>query len=107
MLTLLPGARAEARFTIGADHPSLPGHFPGAPVVPGVVILDEVLAGLQLPAGEPVALPSVKFVRPLLPGQIAIIEYKGEAAQIRFSVSHDGELLASGLVRRAGPVAPR
>jgi len=31
---------------IRADHPSLPGHFPGAPLVPGVVILDEVLEAL-------------------------------------------------------------
>ena len=32
---------------IHADHPSLPGHFPGAPLVPGVVILDEVIAALE------------------------------------------------------------
>ena len=31
-------------FRIAADHPCLPGHFPGQPVVPGVVVLDRVLA---------------------------------------------------------------
>jgi 3-hydroxyacyl-[acyl-carrier-protein] dehydratase len=36
----------EGRRTISADHPSLPGHFPGTPIVPGVVILDEILAAL-------------------------------------------------------------
>src|SRR6266516_2960645 len=36
----------EVRRTIGADHPSLPGHFPGTPIVPGVVILDEIVAAL-------------------------------------------------------------
>jgi 3-hydroxyacyl-[acyl-carrier-protein] dehydratase len=57
--------------TIGADHPSLPGHFPNAPLVPGVVILDEVLAALgewrehyQL-----TAIRMVKFLMPLKPDQ--------------------------------------
>ena len=30
-------------FTIAYDHPSLAGHFPGNPIVPGVVILDQVI----------------------------------------------------------------
>ena len=37
----------EVSRTISANHPSLPGHFPGAPLVPGVLILDEVLAALR------------------------------------------------------------
>jgi 3-hydroxyacyl-[acyl-carrier-protein] dehydratase len=56
---------------INADHPSLPGHFPGEPLVPGVVILDEVLAALfqwqkdcQL-----TGIRAVKFIAPLRPGQ--------------------------------------
>ncbi len=35
-------AMIERVVTIPADHPSLPGHFPGRPIVPAVVILDEV-----------------------------------------------------------------
>ena len=35
------------RFTIPDDHPSLPGHFPGHPVVPGVVLLDRVLQAIE------------------------------------------------------------
>ncbi len=61
----------EAGCVIGADHPSLPGHFPNAPIVPGVVILDEIFSAL---AGwrkdcEVVMIRAVKFLAPLKPGQ--------------------------------------
>ena len=34
-------------FETPADHPRLPGHFPGQPIVPGVVVLDHVLAAIE------------------------------------------------------------
>jgi 3-hydroxyacyl-[acyl-carrier-protein] dehydratase len=61
----------EVRHTISADHPSLPGHFPGAPIVPGVVILDEILAALtEWRKDSRVTIISlVKFLVPLKPEQ--------------------------------------
>ena len=35
------------RLCIDADHPSLPGHFPGRPLVPGVVVLEQVLRAVE------------------------------------------------------------
>src|SRR5437667_11383522 len=47
---IVMGVRDQMSFeicrAIRADHPSLAGHFPGAAIVPGVVILDEVAAAL-------------------------------------------------------------
>ena len=56
---------------IPADHPSLAGHFPGAPVVPGAVILDEVAAALAewRPGCQLTGVRAVKFLLPLKPEQ--------------------------------------
>ena len=86
-------------FTIEHDHPSLEGHFPGNPVVPGVLVLDRVAAILEAWTGQPVgaaALPQVKFVQPLLPGQRAEVSLQRQGARIRFEVSHAGALVARG-----------
>jgi len=65
----------EVRRMIGADHPSLPGHFPGAAIVPGVVILDEIVAALaEWREGSHVTvINAVKFLAPLKPDQPFII----------------------------------
>lgn len=92
------------QFTIAENHPSLPGHFPGSPIVPGVVVLDRVIEAIEATTGPlpPLRLPQVKFLKPLLPGQAADIEWDGAAPRWRFRVSRDGELLASGEIV-AGP----
>ena len=87
-------------FTIPADHPSLPGHFPGRPIVPGVLLLEQVVAAIEARYGplQGLRLPRVKFVQPLLPGEVATVELEGEAPRWRFRVLRDGILLASGEV---------
>ena len=89
------------QFSIPADHPSLPGHFPGRPIVPGVVVLEHVLAAIateQGPLDAPLRLPQVKFAQPLLPGERADIQLSGEAPRWRFRVLRGDTLLASGEV---------
>ncbi len=86
-------------FAIAADHPALPGHFPGRPVVPGVVLLGRVLDAAERWTGRapaPLALPQVKFLRPLLPGERAEIELERRGAGLRFRVLRADALLASG-----------
>jgi 3-hydroxymyristoyl/3-hydroxydecanoyl-(acyl carrier protein) dehydratase len=90
------------QFVIAKDHPSLPGHFPGRPIVPGVVVLDRVLeaieASTQLPLG-PLRLPQVKFVQPLLPGEVAEVVLDGAIPRWRFRVLRGQVEIASGEVR--------
>jgi len=93
--------------TIGVDHPSLPGHFPGTPIVPGVVILDEILAVLsECHAGTRlIGIPVVKFLAPLKPGQkftIRLLAAEQVADEIAFSCTSDGRVITQGRLQIAG-----
>ena len=87
-------------FAVAPDHPCLAGHFPGRPLVPGVVILEHVLEAIEAAHGPlgAVRLPQVKFLQPLLPGERATIELEraDDAPRWRFRVRRDDALLASG-----------
>lgn len=86
------------QFSIPADHPSLPGHFPGQPIVPGVVVLERVLEAIEATQGPlgPLRLPQVKFAQPLLPGEAADVMLDGDAPRWRFRVVRAQTLIASG-----------
>lgn len=92
----------ECRFAIGADHPSLPGHFPGHPVVPGVVILDEVIAAFhaRFPATRVAGMAQVKFLAPLAPGEevTVALERTGEA-QAQFQCRTRDAVITTGTLR--------
>lgn len=96
------------QFTISADHPCLPGHFPGRPLVPGVVVLEQVLLAIQEQSGVPIAslrLPQVKFMAPLFPEQTATITVEGSAPRWRFTVMREQELLVRGELVATSPEA--
>jgi 3-hydroxymyristoyl/3-hydroxydecanoyl-(acyl carrier protein) dehydratase len=88
--------------SFAADHPSLPGHFPGRPLVAGVLLLEQVAAALRAWRGERLArVLEAKFVAPLEPGQPAELRLTPAGAQVRFEIRRDGTLLARGLVEGA------
>lgn len=94
------------RFRIPPDHPCLAGHFPGNPVVPGVVLLDRVLEAIERRSGPtgPLRLPQAKFLQPLKPGEEARVELPDgdpsdgslPAGRWRFRVLRDDTVLATG-----------
>lgn len=67
--------RLEFEVRVAADHPSLEGHFPGNPVVPGVVLLDAVVANVELATGRRISrVQHAKFHSVLRPDESAVAE---------------------------------
>jgi hypothetical protein len=68
--------RHSATLRVPAKHPALTGHFPGNPIVPGVVILDAVICAAEawLGASFRARPPHAKFIAPLKPDEAARIE---------------------------------
>ena len=82
-----------------ADHPSFAGHFPGNPVVAGVLLVDAVVAAAEARLGRPVSvarLPLVKFLTPLQPGQEARLELEFMGPQVEFTVTRGAVAVARG-----------
>jgi 3-hydroxymyristoyl/3-hydroxydecanoyl-(acyl carrier protein) dehydratase len=93
----------ERTLTITKDHPALPGHFPGRPVVPGVVILDEVIETLKHRYGGSLivtGLPAVKLSSPLTPDEPLTITIESEDVEsAAFRCRVGSRLVASGSIR--------
>ena len=97
------------RFSIPSDHPCLPGHFPGRPLVPGVVLLEQVLLAVAADSGHAIGalrLPQVKFMAPLLPDEEARVELEGQSPRWKFRVLRDDRLLVRGELVLAGVGLP-
>lgn len=88
--------------TIGAEHPALAGHFPGTPIVPGVVLLDEMLRALESEHGGAAGswrIGAAKFVKPVRPGECLTLERERLAnGSVRFAVLREGQPVALGLL---------
>ena len=67
---------SAARY-LPADHPAAAGHFPGNPIIPGAVLLREVVSVLS--AGNGAAcheIRSAKFLHPVRPGDRMVIVWE-------------------------------
>lgn len=82
-------------------HPSLAGHFPDNPIVPGVVILEEVIEALlaTCKVRRIVGISWVKFMAPLEPEQAFVVGFDRTAAgRVGFRCVRGGQLFARGLL---------
>lgn len=79
------------RWTVPLDHPAFAGHFPGTPILPGVLLLDTVLLKLAEAKGlslESLSVSSVKFLSPAGPGdQLTLTHQVNANGSIRFQIT--------------------
>jgi 3-hydroxyacyl-[acyl-carrier-protein] dehydratase len=93
---------ADGAFTITIDHPALDGHFPGNPIVPGVLVLEQVQRALQERIGRVrlTGLSQVKFLSPLRPGETCVVSFRDLAAtQAHFDCRSGTRAIARGTLR--------
>ena len=80
-----------------ANHPAFAGHFPGHPIVPGVLLLDWAQAAIEAQLGQPVeALAEAKFHSPATPGDRLELDFEVGVAAVRFEIRSEGRKIASG-----------
>ncbi|WP_187830203.1 hypothetical protein [Siccirubricoccus phaeus] len=91
------GAAPTHRFSVPADHPALPGHFPGRPILPGVLLLDAVLLAAGCAHGRGISILRAKFTAPVGPGdQVEIALKPREAGTVLFTCRRGGSTVLTG-----------
>ena len=90
--------RTERALVFMPDHPAFAGHFPGAPIVPGVLLLDAALHALETETGAAAAtIASAKFLYPVAPGESLTLSLKrSETGSVRFEIATGAERAAIG-----------
>jgi 3-hydroxymyristoyl/3-hydroxydecanoyl-(acyl carrier protein) dehydratase len=97
------------RVEIPVDHPCFPGHFPGQPILPGVLLLQRVMALAQTSLVSPIdecTMHNIKFSASVAPGDVLDVQLTGTPSnEYRFTVrvvqgeGADGIVACSGLLR--------
>ena len=92
----------ETSVWIAADHPSFAGHFPGRPILPGVVLLALATRALGEALGRkvpPCSIASAKFLRPVGPDTELRVRLAESGTNWRFDILAGEDCVATGSLR--------
>ncbi len=112
VVELDPGKRLVAIKNVTINEPFFVGHFPGAPVMPGVLIVEAMAqaAGLLVGYGKQVApgefllfagIDNVRFRHPVVPGDtlqltVETKRVRSRSAHVHGTATVDGKVAAEG-----------
>ena len=116
ILDVTPGKRAVGIKNVTINEPFFEGHFPGNPIMPGVLIIEAMaqvagVAGLLAPENKGklglfAGVENMRFKKQVTPGDILTMEaefitQKMGIGKVKVSAKVDGEIAAEGEIRVA------
>ncbi|NLB78115.1 MAG: 3-hydroxyacyl-ACP dehydratase FabZ [Clostridiaceae bacterium] len=111
-----PGMKVAGIKNVTYNEPYFTGHFPGAPIMPGVLIVEALAqcacaGGLLLEdnkgkLGLFTGIDKMKFRRQVIPGDVLLLEieflaYRRGMGKVEVKASVDGAVAAEGIIRFA------
>ncbi|MBI3184945.1 MAG: 3-hydroxyacyl-ACP dehydratase FabZ [Myxococcales bacterium] len=113
VVELVPGRKLVAYKNVTANEPFFVGHFPGHPVMPGVLVLEALAQACAILAYKSegmdpsrkvtylMAIDGAKFRKPIVPGdrlqlEVEVLKHKGPIWKQRGTATVDGKAVAEG-----------
>jgi len=110
ILELEPGQRVVGLKNVTINEPFFDGHFPGHPIMPGVLIIEAMaqvggmllMGSIEVPENKVVyfvSLDGVKWRKPVKPGdqlrfELEVVQVRGIVCKMRGIAKVDGEVVA-------------